>query len=280
MPKGMLRFGIAGNPLSCKSRTVVGGLINLSLLMEKYTKLLPAMEIEIIHTTDIGNTEEIKNTAKKYNIKLSLHAPYYMQFTKSKKKQIYIEKLKNCLVLADKIGASPVITHLGFYMSNKSKTLEYIINDIQQLQKYITRKKLNVQLAIEPSGRKAVFGTYEEILDVCKRVPGVIPIINIPHIYARKNGNLKTDKDFEELFNVAKKIIHKNNFYINIAGAIYKDSDEICLTNLKKSDLKYDLFIKTLVENKISGSVITSSPLGEYDAINLYLTYEKYMSKS
>ena len=59
-------------------------------------------------------------------------------------------------------------------------------------------------VAVETSGQQELWGTVEEVLEVCNHVPGTVPVLNMAHIHARGHGRLKTE-DYAELFDQARE---------------------------------------------------------------------------
>ena len=49
-------------------------------------------------------------------------------------------------------------------------------------------------VAVETSGQQELWGTVEEVLEVCNHVPGTVPVLNMAHIHARGHGRLKTSE--------------------------------------------------------------------------------------
>ena len=69
----VIRIGPAGIPLSCKERTNIDGII--------YTRCLGLSAMEIRFSRAFVSEEEarqIKKAAKKSDIEISVHAPYYI----------------------------------------------------------------------------------------------------------------------------------------------------------------------------------------------------------
>jgi deoxyribonuclease-4 len=75
-------FGTAGVPLSAKKKTTEGGI-------ERIHKLkLDAMEIEFVKGVKMSKekAKNVKEIAEKLNIKLTVHAPYWINLNSSDKK--------------------------------------------------------------------------------------------------------------------------------------------------------------------------------------------------
>ena len=60
-------------------------------------------------------------------------------------------------------------------------------------------------VGIETSGRQELWGTVEEVLEVCNHVEGTVPVLNIGHIHARGHGSMRTSEDYAELFDMVRE---------------------------------------------------------------------------
>jgi deoxyribonuclease IV len=137
---------------------------------------------------DKKNAEIIGKKAKELGIKLSIHAPYWINLNSEDKKKIEQSKeriLKSCEI-GDSLGAYRIVFHPGFYAGrNKEETYETIKNEILDIQSKIKEKKLKPELAPETTGKKNVFGSVDEILQLVKDT-GCSFCIDFAHILARE----------------------------------------------------------------------------------------------
>jgi len=267
-------FGPAGIPLSCKGRTILDGIVDTKKLG------LDAMEIELLRVgADIGDIDRIKKASKQHNIRLFMHAPYYMNLTGDKAEaDKYLGIVKESGVLASRLGAEILVVHLGMYDKNKNQSLENVVSNLRRLRDSFFDRGLKCKIGIETSGKQGLFGSIDEIVTVCKKVKGVIPVINFAHIHARGNGCLKTMEDFQGLFDKMKPLKLKS-YYTHFSGVVYKDGDEIDLTPIKKSDLKFDPLAECILKNKYNITIISASPLLEHDAIYMKLILDRVKEK-
>ncbi|MDI6917563.1 MAG: TIM barrel protein [Thermoplasmatales archaeon] len=267
-------FGPAGIPLSCKGRTILDGIIDTRKLG------LDVMEIELLRMdADIGDIDRIKKASKQHNIRLFMHAPYYMNLSGDKAEaDKYVEVVKESGVLASRLGAEILVVHLGMYDKNKNQSLENIVGNIRRLRDSFSDRGLKCKIGIETSGKQGLFGSMDEIVTVCKRVKGVIPVINFAHIHARGNGCLKTLEDFQGIFDKMKPLKLKS-YYTHFSGVVYENGNEIDLTPIKKSNLKFDPLAECILKNKYNITIISASPLLEHDAIYMKLILDRVKEK-
>lgn len=269
-----LLFGSAGIPLSCKGRTILDGIIDTRKLD------LDVMEIELLRVgADIGDIDRIKKASREHNVKLFMHAPYYINLSGNKAEvEKYLEIIKESGVLASRLGAEILVVHTGMYHKSKKESMENIVSNIRRLRDSFSDRGLKCRIGIETSGKQGLFGTVNEIVTVCKRVKGIIPVINFAHIHARGNGCLKTKEDFQQIFDKLK-LLNLKSYYTHFSGVVYENGDEVELTPMKKSDLKFEPLAECILINKYDIIIISGSPLLEHDAIYMRLILDRVKEK-
>ncbi len=263
-----IRFGLAGIPLSTGNKTIIEGLENINRLE------LNALEIQLIR--DIGESYEeavkVKNTAEELDIDLYVHAPYYTNLAGDPAE---VEKSMNNLKWAGKVaqelGAGAVCINLGIYGDNtKQEALDKIVENVKSLKNWYKSNDINVKIGLEPSGNQNVFGSLDEILAVCEKVPGTVPILNFANIHARDNGRLKTKEDFQDIFDKASKVTSSNIFYTQFSGVDHENGNKRIIRPIEKSELQFEQLGKCILEHEdYNITIISASPLLEHDAIHM-----------
>ncbi|UCE36293.1 MAG: TIM barrel protein [Thermoplasmata archaeon] len=229
---------------------------------------------------DYSELAELKDISKELDIFFSIHTPYYMDLIgggditeKSK------DSIKWCGILGNEIGAKVIVTHLGLYgRYTKKKASERLINNVRELRDWYKKRDFISQIGIETSGKQEVFGDLDEVLVVCKRVSGVIPVLNFAHIHARGNGSLKKREDFQEIFDNALKAT-KDNLYSHFSGVEYENGNENRYTPIKKGDLKFEPLAECILDNNINITIISGSPLLEHDAMYMKVILERVLTR-
>ena len=67
-------------------------------------------------------------------------------------------------------------------------------------------------MGIETSGRQELWGTVEEVLEVCNHVDGTVPVLNMAHIHARGHGMMRTSEDYASYLIVYERHTEARNF--------------------------------------------------------------------
>lgn len=269
----MLLFGTAGIPNSAKKDTFSG-------IMKLRELDLDAMELEFVHGIKIShiNAQKINTFSNKYNIKLSSHAPYYINLNSLEKEKIEasIQRIIKTAEISHICGAKNIVIHPGYYhnldrlevYNNIKRALHKIINEIQNF---------NVILRIETMGKLSQFGSLEEILNLCQDLgPKVMPCIDFAHLHARTIGKINSYQEFCKVIDDINHKLGKNaikDIHIHVSGIKYSEKGELYHLNFKESDFNYIDLIKALKDLEVEGLVICESPNLEEDAITLKKLY-------
>ena len=274
----MIRIGPAGIPLSCKGRTNKDGLVYTKQILD-----LNAMEIQFVRGLYVMEDEEaqfIHDYAKENDVELHVHAPYYINLAGSGEElDLSLEKVIYSARIGDKMGAKTVVVHPGYYgEETEKKTMKKVIKSVKKIQGAFKKEKLKIKLGIETMGKKRVFGTLDEIIEICNQVKGVIPVIGLGHIHARTNGGLKKREDFEEVFNKLKSLRLKH-YLLHVTGVMYEDGNEYYHIPIKKGDMPLAPLVEIIFDNNFNVTFISESPLLEHDAVYIRLQVEKAIMK-
>lgn len=274
----MIRIGPAGIPLSCKGRTNKDGIIYTHRNLD-----LNAIEIQFVRGLYVMSDEEaqiIREYSEENDMEVHVHAPYYVNLAgDGEEVEMSFGKILRSAQMANNIGAKTVVIHPGFYGENsEKKTLKMIIKNSKKITGMIKKEKLKLKIGIETMGKQKVFGTLDEIIEVCKSVKSVIPVIDLAHIHARGNGCLKERKDFEEIFEKLKPLRLKH-YLIHITGVLYENGNELYHLPIKKGDMPIAPLIEIILDNNYNVTLISESPLLEHDAVYIRLQVEKAIMK-
>ena len=274
----MIRIGQAGIPLSCKGRTNKDGLVYTKEILD-----LNAMELQFVRGLYVMKDEEaqfMNEYSSENDVELHVHAPYYINLADDDEIDLSFDKAVSSALLADKMGAKTVVLHPGYYgEKNDKKTMKNIVKNIKKLQKIFKKEKIKTNIGIETMGKQKVFGTIDEIIDVCSNFKNnVVPVINLAHIHSRGDGVLKKREDYEEIFEKLKTL-KLDHYLMHITGALYENGSEQYHLPIKKGDMPISPLIEVLLDEDINSTLISESPLLEHDAVYIRLQVEKEIMK-
>ena len=256
-PKELL-FATAGIPISAKGDGTARGI-------EQVGKLgLGAMEIEFVRQIYIKKdaTASIAEVAKKNNILLTCHAPYFINLNAKEKKKLYASYgyISNSAIIISLCGGWSACFHAGYYMKDPAPAV------------------YKIWVRPEVSGRVSQFGSLQEILKLSQELDQVAPCIDFSHLHARTNGKFNTLEEFRQIHTEVEKALGKEglqNMHIHVSGIAYGEKGEKNHLILKESDMNYKDLCKVWKEFKVKGVVVCESPNIEKDALLLKKTYEK-----
>lgn len=273
-----LLFGTAGIPLATPTDSSLAALDQIIRLE------LDGMEIEFVKGAKMGTdtAQAIRDKAARLGIALSVHAPYFINLNSDDqgKRLMSRERLLNSARLARACGARSLVFHAGYYGQDPAeKALETIKAELKEILSILRAEKNGVVLRIETMGKRSQFGSFDEVLSLCRALEGLQPCLDFSHIYARE-GKVNSYDGFRRILSkVRKKLGEKalHDVHIHISGADFNDKGEIRHINLADSDFRAEDWIRALREFGVRGLVICESPNLEEDALwlkDLYRSQE------
>ncbi len=231
---------------------------------------------------DYADLQQTSALARALDVELTLHAPYYVDFFGSAEARARsVRQIQWAVVLAEGLGASLTVTHLGFYggldRPDSIQELTSIARELSDWTKEYTKGA--VHLAIEPSGHPDVFGSREEVLELAHRVRGIVPVLNLPHLAARER---LTFDEPEQIKPVLDQFVEasQRKLYLNFSGVEFYGPGEFRLTPIKRGQVRFDPLAEALGDRDYDATVTSSSPLLEHDAMYMKLLYERALTRS
>ncbi len=242
----MIRVGPSG----------IGGVKEAIDVLKQYKKAgLSAAEVEFTYGVYIKNNEDarkIGEVAKKLGIMLSIHAPYYINLASNDKKKIEASKKRilSCCEKAHYLKAKYVVFHAAYYgKRNAAQTYEMVKKAIIDMQKVIKKKRWNVKLAPETTGKRSQFGNLDELLKLAKET-GCSFCVDFAHMLARE-GRI----DYDEIFRKIKKFEHIHSHF---SGIEFTDKGE--RRHLITPIAKIKELLKYIKKYKVDITIINESP--------------------
>jgi len=265
-----LLFGTAGVPKSSTGTSTVSGIQRIAELG------LDCLEVEFVQGVRMGSdtAQKVREAAERLGAALSVHAPYYINLNSVEqgKRMASQERILSSARLAEKLRAQSVVVHLGFYGREKPEmAYEEIKKGLHEVLSILKKERSPVVLRPETMGKKAQFGSLEEVLLLCREVDGLQPCVDFSHIHAR-GGKANTYLEFHRILKkVGKKLGDEalRNMHIHISGSVYNEKGEMRHVNLEESDFLFDEWVQALKDFDVRGMVICESPEQETDALML-----------
>jgi deoxyribonuclease IV len=273
-----LLFGTGGTPLSSsKPKNPLNALKRISELG------LGCTELEFTYGVRMPDTEaeQVANLARKLKIKLSSHAPYYINLN-AHEHDILIssqDRMLQTVRVSYICGALNIVFHPAFYMKDDpAEVYERVKKILTGLTAEVKRQNKTVWLRPELMGKVSQFGSLDEILNLCTEVEGLAPCIDFAHLHSR-TGKYNSYYEFKSVLNQIEKKLGQaalDNMHIHLSGISYNTrTGELMHLNLRESDLRYEELLQALKEKGVKGMLICESPNLEEDALHLQETYNK-----
>ncbi len=263
-------YGTAGKPLALKSQPIMKAPAFLKSMG------LEAIEYEAVRGVRIDKekAELLGIEARRYNVKLSLHAPYYINLASPRRDVVSrsINRIIHSINAASWMGAWLVVFHPGYTTGHQSRR-EALMMIVENLEKAsVIAEEKNVWLGPEVSGKVKQIGSLEEVVEMSSRNNKARPIIDWAHLYARNHGLFP--KNIDDVLKVIDYIEtnlglkYVKPLHMHFSKIEYGNGGEIrhhTLTEPYGPD--YEIICKALCNTGVIGVFISESPVLEHDAL-------------
>jgi deoxyribonuclease-4 len=230
---------------------------------------------------DYMDLAQSRALARALDVKLTLHAPYYVDFFGSDEaRDRSIRQIQWAGLLASGLGAGLDVTHLGFYGGGaRADSIHELAQVAKQIEGWLTKTTNGgVHLAVEPSGHPDVFGSREEVLELAHQIRGIVPVLNLPHLAARERTTFDDPVQLKALVDQFVEA-SRGDLYLNFSGVEFYGPTEFRLTPIKRGGVRFDTLAEILTDREYDVTVISSSPLLEHDGMYLKLLYERALMR-
>ena len=144
----------------------------------------------------------IGEEARKNNIKMSFHAPYFISLSgvDPEKRLKSVAYIKQSLDAAHNLGANVIVVHTGSAakitrdeaMRLAADTLAHTLAEVDTY---------GVKIGLETMGKKNQLGTLDEVLELCRMDSAFVPVVDFGHLNARDCGGVfKSADDYLRVF--------------------------------------------------------------------------------
>ncbi len=276
MPEKLL-IGTAGIPLSTKNPSTKNGIKRVKELN------LDCMELEFVRRIHVSEEKapEIKKTAEKEKIELTVHAPYYINLNSDETKKYHasIHYIYSSARIGSLCGAKSITFHAGYYMKQEpKKVFEKIKKGTKEIQNKLKDEGIEIWLRPETTGKPVQWGSIEEIVSLSEEIELVQPCIDFSHLFARSAGKKNSKEYFDSVLSLIESRLGKkalNELHIHLSGIAFSAKGEKNHLILNESSLNYKAVLKALKDFKVKGWLVCESPNIEEDALLLKKEFEK-----
>lgn len=260
-------FGPAGNSLSFYEQGHKS-----SLESAKWTKDFGLDLFEYSFGQGYRMSFELANKVgeefKKHSIILSLHAPYYINFA-NPSEEMYeksLNYLKTGIKFMRALGAKRLVFHpASCGKETRENAIALMTKRFKEFMPELEKElDEDMYLCPETMGKLMQIGTYKEIIDLCTISEKLLPTFDFGHINALTQGSLKTEADFQKVFDYCREKLgddRTNKAHIHFSKIEFSGKGEI--KHLTFDDQIYgpdfEPLCNVLIKNDLSCHVICES---------------------
>jgi len=221
--------------------------------------------------------EEVGKAAKEYNIRLSVHAPYYINLLSDKKALIRnsIRRILDSLDRAERMGADAVAVHAAYYGKLSKEEAQKLM--IERTEEIVTQmEKLgikNAKLGYETMAKASQWGRLDEIIEIHKKFKKhIIPYLDWGHLFC-PDGKLDFAKILDELEDLGIKHVNSHFNCVKFSSASKQWVDIHVPIAAKTPD--FAELARLLVKRSVDITLICETPMLEEDALEMKRILEK-----
>ena len=280
-----LRFGTVGSPQTSPESGTPAAI--------KHIRELGLEHLEIAWVQSVRVSAEtcalIKATAEACSITLSIHAPYFINLNSQTEE--LMQKSDARLLAAARAGylagARDIVFHPGSYHSQPPEQVyERAKQKLIEITGILREEGVDVNLRPETMGKSAMFGTLDEVVQLSKEVPGVMPCIDWAHLHARTgDGSFNSYDEFADALRRVKAGLGEEGMgklHFHLSGIAYGPKGEKEHLPLNEADLRYRELLQAFVDFNVGGTVGVEAPMPFHtaDALTFQATYWRLLDKT
>ena len=182
-------------------------------------------------TGSLETFAKIGAEARKYNIAMSFHTPYFISLsgTDPEKRLKSLSYIGQSLDAAEALGADTIVIHMGGTAKMTREEGIALTKDTiyKALEAFPDTK---IRFGLETMGKLGQLGTLEEVLDVCSLDKRLCPVVDFGHLNARNIGNyFVTEDDYRRVFDAIGKALgyeYADTLHCHFSKIEYTDKGE------------------------------------------------------
>ncbi len=275
-----LRFGTVGSPQTTPASGTPAAIRHIRELGMDH------LEIAWVQSVRVGDDmcAQIKAAGEASRVSLSVHAPYYINLN-SQTDDLMRKSDERLLAAARRgflAGARSIIFHPGSYHTQPPEQVyERAKDKLVELTTILREEGTDVILRPETMGKSAMFGTLDEVIQLSREIPGVLPCIDWAHLHARQgDGTFNSYDDFAGALTRVRNGLGEaglKDMHFHLSGIAYTSKGEKEHLPLNEADLKYRELLQAFIDFGVEGVCAVEAPLPFHvaDALTLQATYRR-----
>ena len=269
-----IRLGPAGIPTVCESRNTLDALKVIKEIG------LNSMEVEFVRNIYLNkkSAKEVGELANELDIKLSIHAPYFINLLSDKKDVVKKskERILTCLEIGEVLNAEFIAIHAAYYgkltnIEAYRKMKEITLELIDRVNEMGIK---NSKIAYETMAKTSQFADLDTLIKLYEEVNSKLLSICIDfgHIFVRNNGSINYSEIFDKIEKAKIKYLHTHfeGVKYNLKTKKFVDVHEPIDRNPPFKPLAEEIF-----KRKIDITIISESPVLEKDSLKMKKIFEE-----
>lgn len=228
----------------------------------------------------------IGNEAKKYNIKMSFHTPYFISLSgvEEEKRLKSIGYIDQSLKAAKLLGAGTIVVHTGSAAKitrDEAMRLaaDTLVKTLSSVDTY------GIKIGLETMGKKNQLGTLDEVIELCRIDPAFVPVVDFGHLNARDCGGVfPTADDYMRVFDkIDRKLGAEiaSNLHCHFSKIEWTTAGE--KKHLTFSDTvfgpDYEPLMEVIAKNSLTPTIISESAGTQSDdALSMMRSYKEFLA--
>ncbi|NPV67508.1 MAG: TIM barrel protein [Anaerolineae bacterium] len=279
----LIRFGTVGSPQTTPASGTPAAI--------EHSRILGLDHLEIAWVRSVSASEktcaEIRAAAETHRISLSVHAPYFINLN-SQTADLMAKSDERLLKAARTgflAGARDIVFHPGSYHDQPAEQVyERIKQKLLEIRGILDEEGVEVILRPETTGKTAMFGSLDELLQLSNEVPGVLPCIDWAHLHARQgDGSFNSYDEFVEALKKVQAALGEaglKRLHCHLSGIEYTSKGEQRHLPLNQADIRYRELLQALIDLGAEGVIATEAPEPFHvaDCLTIQATYRHILS--
>ena len=170
--------------------------------------------------------------ARDAGIRLSIHAPLAAFLGHAeyggRKHHMAIGMLDHSAGIAVACGAAPVVIHPGFLLGReRSAAINAVVTQLAELRERLAAKGRAVPFGVEVMGRVRELGRLDDVIEICRRLEWVRPVLDFAHLHATSDGGFTSPDAFAAALNLTDQVLAENvPFHIHFSDISFANRNE------------------------------------------------------
>ena len=218
--------------------------------------------------------------AKKYDIKMSFHTPYFISLSgvEEEKRLKSIKYISDSLRAAKLLGAKTIVVHTGSAAKiSRDEAMrlaaDTLVKTLANVDTY------GIKIGLETMGKVNQLGTLDEVLELCRIDSAFVPVVDFGHMNARECGGVfNTSDDYMRVFDKIDRALGADiasNLHCHFSRIEWTQAGE--KKHLTFADTvygpDYQPLVEVIVKNSLTPTIISESAGTQSDDS---LTMKKY----